>query len=127
MVKSIAADRVRRRRHRSVAAEAAYALYELERKRFGRRDRGMISVDFAHRQLQRFGYRSALSGSTQNLRLRRFWPDVELCDWNCVVVTKQENQALAHCKDWLAKFSPHIISLMQVHRELDLLDKKEGS
>lgn len=125
MVKSTTvAESARRRRHRTPESEAAYALYEYERRRFGRRGRGIISVDFAKRQLQRFGYCSVVSGERKKLRLRRFWPDVELNDWNCVVVTKNENQSLAHTSDWLAHFPPFIVSLMKVQRELDEFDKK---
>lgn len=125
MVKSLASVQAHSRRHRSPEREASYALYEYERRRFGRRGKGIISVDFAARQLKRFNYRSVLSGRMTDLRLRRFWPDMELNEWNCVVVTKSENQALAHTKDWLAKFSPYMTSLMQVHRNLDAVDAEE--
>ena len=77
MVKSLASEQARRRRHRSPEAEAASALYEYERRRFGRRGQGVISVNFAMCQLKRFNYRSVISGSKKGLRLRRFWPDVQ--------------------------------------------------
>ncbi len=125
MVKSLASEQARRRRHCSPEAEAASALYEYERRRFGRRGQGIISVNFALCQLKRFNYRSVISGSKKGLRLRRFWPDVALNDWNCVVVTKRENQALAHARQPFAKFSPLLVSLMQTHRELDEFDEKE--
>jgi hypothetical protein len=125
MVKFLASEQARRRRHRSPEAEAAYALYEYERRRFGRRGKGIVSVSFAACQLKRFNYRSVISGSKKGLRLRRFWPDVALNDWNCVVVTKQENQSLAHARQPFAKFSPLLISLMQTHRQLDEFDEKE--
>jgi hypothetical protein len=118
-----ATARTLRRRHRSLEAEAAYALYEYERRRYGRRGKGIITEEFVRRQLQRFEYRSVISSKTENLRLRRFWPDVELNDWNCVVVTSKENQSLAHLRTtWLSKFPEMVVTLMETHRRLQERD-----
>jgi len=45
---------------------------------------------------------------------------------NCVVVTKRENQSLAHVSNWLDKFSPYIVTLMQVHEKLDKFEETES-
>ena len=82
MVKSLASEQARRRRHRSPEAEAECALYEYERRRYGRRGQLIISVNFATCLLKRFNNRSVISGSKKGLKLRRFRPDVALNDWN---------------------------------------------
>jgi hypothetical protein len=117
-----------RRRHDTPEAEAAYALYELERRRFGRRGQGLITAEFARRALKRFHYQSAISGETsEKLRLRRFWPDRDLSDWNVVALTLRENRAIGHTKNWLACYPPVVVERMQAHRDVDDDDRLHGT
>jgi hypothetical protein len=82
---------------------------------------GQVIKAFREQQLRRWGHRSCISGQTTDLTLRRFWPDWELNEWNCAVVTKAENNSIAHSKDWISKFDPRIVDLMEGHRSCEEL------
>lgn len=104
----------------TLVTEAAKCLYQLERCRHGRRGMGLVSRDFAREQLARWQFRSAISGETERLRLCRFWPDLDLSDWNCVAVTARENQALGHLSPTarLARFPHQVVERMAHLRRL---------
>lgn len=104
------------RRTRTPAAVAAHCLYELERKRFGRVDHGLFPLDVVERVLESYGWRSILSGHTERLRLRRFWPDLPFSEWNAVVVTADENKALGHTVNWIARFPASFVHRMRARR-----------
>ncbi len=107
-------------RHKSPDHETARCLYELERRRYGRRG-GHFDVQVVSRLLDQLGRRSALSGKQEALRLRRFWPDLPFSVDNAVVLTARENNALARTHDWLARFPPSLVDAMVQRRQAALV------
>lgn len=81
-------------RHRSMDHEAAAALYAMEHTRFGRQ--GLVPVELVTAILDASGRRSAISGATEKLRLRRFWEDLPLSLENAVVLTVDENRRMTN-------------------------------
>ncbi len=105
----------RAQRHLSPEHEAAHCLYEMERRRFGQR-RGVFSVAMVTRVLDKFGRQSVLSDARDNLRLRRFWPDLPFSEWNAVVLTARENNAVSRSRRWLERFPPAFVETMRAQR-----------
>ena len=91
------AKAVARRRRASPAAAAAHCLQEHVRHQ-GRRPATPITTTIVARILARAEGRSALSGlvvdDPMRLRIRPFWPDLPVSEWNAVVVTANENKSL---------------------------------
>lgn len=98
------------RRARSPIAKMAHCLYEQERTYFGYTG-PLMTHAFVQGVLTRFDGRSVLSGGTEKLRLRRFWPDLPLSDWNVVVVTAAENRDLGYGRSE-ADFPPDFLRRM---------------
>lgn len=96
----------------------AYTLYDLEHRLRG--FSGTIPVSFATAALDAGGRRSALSGATERLRLRRYWPDLPLTVENTVVVTANENRRLGRVKDWHALMPADLVARMAAWRAAQL-------
>ena len=106
---------MKRQRERSSDTFAAHCLYELERRRNGHTG-GLIPLTLVTRVLDKYRRRSAISGSSEKLRLRRFWPDLPFSEWNSVVVTAGENKALGHAREWLEYFPAAFVAQMRADR-----------
>ena len=89
------------------------------------RRQSLAKQAFREQQLQRWGHRSCISGSTEDLTVRAFWPDIPLNDWNCVVVTKKENMSIAHSKNWSKIYPDEVVDFMEGHRRVDELVRRE--
>lgn len=103
-------------RHRSMDHEAAVALYNVEHTRFGRK--GLVPVELATAMLDAGGRRSAISGATERLRIRRFWEDLPLSVENAVIVTLEENRAMGRKSEAarLAMFPADLVARMTAWR-----------
>jgi hypothetical protein len=95
-------------------------LYEMERRNHGNPLKRTISIDLVKKILKRFDRRSIISGETEKLSLRRFWPDIPFSSWNCAVVTARENNSLSRIKGnkWREKFPKPFLTDMMRKREI---------
>jgi hypothetical protein len=107
-------------RHQSSDNEAAVALYNMEHTRYGRQ--GMIPRELVTAILDAAERKSALSGATERLRIRRFWEDLPLCAENAVVVTADENRVLGRKKmdARLTMFPAALVARLMAWRDAQL-------
>ena len=100
-----------------VAAESLYqSEYRHRRQQENTAKIPSIGIAVVRRILERYQRRSALSGQTEQLRIRRFWPDLPFSEWNAIVVTARESRHLALCKDSIGEFSNDILRAMEQAR-----------
>jgi hypothetical protein len=90
----------------------------MERTRFGRH--GTIPLAFVTSVLDAAHRRSAISGATERLRIRRFWSELPLSLENAVVVTADENRVLGRKKHWLELFPADLVARMTAWRDAQL-------
>lgn len=110
-------------------------LYEMERRNHGNPLKRSISIDLVKKILKRFDKRSIISGETEKLSLRRFWPDIPFSSWNCAVVTARENNSLSRItkgkeeqeeqKEWIEKYPKAFLTDMMRKREIYFSKKKQ--
>lgn len=90
----------------------------MEHTRFGRQ--GHIPLPFVTAVLDAAHRKSAISGATERLRIRRFWAELPLSLENAVVVTADENRLLGRKKHWLDLFPPDLVARMTAWRDAQL-------
>lgn len=110
------------RKRRVPAAAAAHALTQMAATRHGL-DPQPVSTALVQRILDRSQGRSALSGQVADasrLRIRPFWPDLPLSEWNAVVVTANENKSIGRSRQPLARFPEDVLVAMRRERQAHL-------
>jgi hypothetical protein len=98
----------------------ALRLYEMERRKYGRS--GTFPLPMITRILEKFQRKSIISGIKENLSIRRFYSDIPFSEWNCIVITTNENKTISKVRKngeryFDKKIPAHILREMKNNRE----------